>query len=86
MTKQSLKNNWKLPAIILMAGFLFSCVNDLDTIQRVTSDPNAPSEVTRNLEVFYNDSGYARVKIFATLAETYRVPKHITKLKDGVRV
>ena len=86
MRNHSRKTNWKLPAIILMAGFLFSCVNDLDTIQKVTSDPNAPSEVTRNLEVFYNDSGYARVKIFATLAETYRIPKHITKLKDGVRV
>lgn len=69
-----------------MAGILFSCINDLDAIQKVSSDPNAPSEVTRNLEVFYNDSGYAQVKIFATLAETYRIPKHITKLKDGVKV
>lgn len=86
MTKQSNKYTWRIPAFVLTAGILFSCVNDLDTIQKVTADPNAPSEVTRNLEVFYNDSGYARVKIFATLAETYRVPKHITKLKDGVRV
>ena len=77
---------WKIPAIILMAGFLFSCVNDLDTIQRVSDNPNAPSEITRDLEVFYNDSGYARVKIFAKLAETFRIPKHITKLKDGVKV
>ncbi|MBL1281392.1 MAG: LPS export ABC transporter periplasmic protein LptC [Fluviicola sp.] len=86
MENQSFNNIWKIPAFALIAGILFSCVNDLDAIQRVSSDPNAPSEVTRNLEVFYNDSGYARVRIFATLAETYRVPKHITKIKDGLRV
>lgn len=69
-----------------MAGILFSCVNDLDTIQRVTFDAKAPDETTQNLEVFYTDSGYARVRIFAELAETYNSPKHITKLKDRVKV
>lgn len=77
---------YRIPVFILMTGILFSCVNDIDTIQKVTHDPNSPSEITRNLEVFYNDSGYAQVKIFATLAETYDVPERITKLKDGVRV
>tara|TARA_R110002072_G_scaffold266303_4_gene425219 strand:- start:173 stop:736 length:564 start_codon:yes stop_codon:yes gene_type:complete len=86
MTQRSFYRIWRIPAFTLIAGILFSCVNDLDAIQKVSSEPNAPSEVTRNLEVFYNDSGYARVKIVATLAETYRIPKHITKLKDGLRV
>lgn len=76
----------KIPVFILLTGILFSCVNDIDTIQKVSHDPNAPNEITRDLEVFYNDSGYAQVKIFATLAETYEKPEHITKLKDGVRV
>ena len=78
---------YKIPVMILMAGILFfSCENDLDKIQKVTYDPNAPSEVTRDLTVFYNDSGYAKVRIFATLAETYQKPKHITKFKDGLKV
>jgi LPS export ABC transporter protein LptC len=61
-------------------------VNDLDAIQKVTHDPNAPDESIKNLKVFYTDSGYARVQIYASLAETYNKPEHITKLKDGVRV
>lgn len=69
-----------------MAGILFSCVNDLDTIQKITYDPKAPSETSTNLEVLYTDSGYARVKIFAKLAETYSTPEHVTKFKDGVEV
>lgn len=72
--------------MLLMTGILFSCVNDLDTIQKVTYDPKAPDEVTKDLEVHYTDSGYARVQIFAALAETYRNPQHITKLKDKVKV
>ena len=74
-----------IPAILL-AGILFSCVNDLDTIQRVTYDPNAPDEVTENVEVYYSDSGYARVKIFAKIAETHNHPERITKLKDYLKV
>ncbi len=72
--------------VIVLTGILFSCVNDLDTIQRVTYDPNAPDEVTENLEIYYSDSGYARVKIFAKIAETYNSPVHITKFKDYLKV
>ena len=66
--------------------FLAGCVNDLETIQRVTYDPKAPEEVTKDLRVFYNDSGYARIEILAKLAETYSKPEMVTKLKDGLRV
>lgn len=66
--------------------FAFACVNDLESIQKVTYDPKAPDEVTKNLRVFYTDSGYARVEVFATLAETYSKPESITKLKDGIKV
>lgn len=71
---------------MIMAGILFSCVNDLDTIQKVTYDPKAPDETSTNLEVLYTDSGYTRVRIFAKLAETYTLPERVTKFKDGVEV
>ncbi|MEN9998617.1 MAG: export transporter periplasmic protein LptC [Bacteroidota bacterium] len=66
--------------------FLTSCVNDLESIKKVTYDPKAPDEVTKNLRVFYTDSGYARVEVFAALAETYSKPEAVTKLKDGIKV
>lgn len=72
---------------LLLALFtLQSCVNDLQSIQRVTYDPKAPEEVTKNLRVFYNDSGFARIEIYAALAETWSSPEMVTKLKDGVKV
>ncbi|MFO0494311.1 MAG: hypothetical protein ACK50Y_02160, partial [Flavobacteriia bacterium] len=63
-----------------------SCVNDLETIQRVTYDPKAPDEVTKNLRVFYTDSGYAQIEITAAIAESYSKPETVTKLKDGLKV
>lgn len=76
-----------IPALFFGAGIFFSsCENDIDTIQKVTYDPSAPDEITRDLNVLYNDSGYPQIKIHATLAETYNYPEHITKLKKGLSV
>jgi LPS export ABC transporter protein LptC len=63
-----------------------SCVNDLETITKITYDPNSPDNVTQDLELFYADSGYAKIQVFATLAETYSKPESIMKLKDGVKI
>ncbi len=85
-------NPWNFIAFrcffLLITGsfFFFSCVNDLESIKKVTYDPKAPDEVTKNLRVFYTDSGYARVEVFAVLAETYSKPEAVTKLKDGIKV
>lgn len=78
---------YKIPAVFFSAGIVFSsCVNDLDTIQKVTYDPKAPDEVTKNLEIIYNDSGYIQIGLYAKLAETFSKPQHVTKLKDGLKV
>lgn len=84
--KQTFGKYVAVPVMIFMAGILFSCVNDLDAIDRVTYSSDAPDEVTKDLNILYTDSGYAQVKIYANLAETYKRPVHITKLKDGLRV
>ena len=76
----------KISFLFILIGSLFSCVNDLDKIQKITFSKDAPEDVMRKLNLFYNDSGYTRIKIYAELAETYMLPNHITKLKDGVKV
>lgn len=84
--KRAYKICFGIPASLVLAGFLFSCVNDLDQIKKVTNNAKAPDEVTVDLEVFYTDSGAPKVRIFAKLAETYSVPEKVTKLKDGIKV
>ena len=36
--------------------------------------------------MIYAEDGYARVEIFAALAETYRGKEEITKIKDSLKV
>ena len=75
-----------IPTGLLLVGILVSCVNDLETIEKVTYNPKTANETTKNLYVFQTDSGYARIELFAGFAETFSKPEAITKLKDGIKV
>ena len=72
--------------LILFLVGLNSCENDLDAIERISFDAHSPDETTKNLKMIYADDGYARVEIFAALAETYRGKEEITKIKDSLKV
>lgn len=84
MSKYSFKLLFTSLYIFLLS--LYSCVNDIDTIKKVTYNPKSPDNVTQNLEVKYTDSGYAKIQLFAKLAETYTKPESVMKLKDGLKV
>lgn len=75
-----------IPVLLCLTGILFSCENDLETIQKITFDTNAPDESTKDLRIILSDSGYAKIEILAALAETFRGKQHITKVKDSLRV
>lgn len=78
--------NIQFPILIFLISILFSCVNDLETIKKVSYKSTDPDERTKDLHVFYTDSGYAKVELTAKLAETYSKPKPLVKLKDGLEV
>ena len=72
--------------ILFIGLFLNSCVNDLDTIKKVTFKSGAPDDVTENLKIIQTDAGFAKFELSAKLAETYTKPEAITKFKDGLKV
>ncbi|MDX1446904.1 LPS export ABC transporter periplasmic protein LptC [Lishizhenia sp.] len=78
-------NIFTIPVILGVAGIFFSCVNDLERIKEVSSIEHAPDEASRNLNVIYTDSGYAKLELTATIAESYNETQK-TKLKDGLKV
>lgn len=75
-----------IPAFIVMAGMFVSCVNDLESIKKVTYRENDPDDKTSELFLTYTDSGYAKIRLYAKLAETFSKPERVVKFKDGVRV
>lgn len=80
------RNIWRIPVGLWLTGILFSCVNDLDDIQKVVDDPSAPAEVSVDLHVFFTDSGMPKIDLRAKLAEKYYVPEEVTYLKNGFSV
>ena len=62
-------------AILILS--LFSCENDLSTIEKVTFNPKSPDETIYDFKMVYSDSGYARVELKATYAETINTPEKI---------
>lgn len=75
-----------IPVFLLMAGMCVSCVNDLETIKKVTYKANDPDDKTSELYLTYTDSGYAKLRLYAKLAESFSKPERVVKFKDGVRV
>lgn len=81
------KNGWmKWLARFAVVLLLGACVNDLDSVRKVTLLPTDPDERSKNLQIVYTDSGFAKVQVFATLAETYSKPEPVVKLKNGLKV
>lgn len=72
--------------LIVVCSLLCACENNLNDVQRVSYNPKSPDETVVNFRMVYNDSGYARVEVKSAWAETFRNPKHLTKLKDSLRV
>lgn len=65
---------------------LFSCVNDMEKINKITVQSTDPNERIQDLELIFTDAGYAKVRIYAKIAETFNKPKNVTKLKDSLCV
>lgn len=80
------KYKFIIPAILVMAGILVSCTNDLDSIQKIEDDPNAADEVIDKLNLVYSDSAIVQVKIFSNHAETFHKPKDRTEMSQGLIV
>jgi len=73
-------------AFFTIALTLMACENNLEDVQRVTFNSKSPNEAIVNFQMVYSDSGFARVELFSTLAETFHKPAHITQMKDGLKV
>lgn len=81
-----MKGQTPLLTFVLLMGVLFSCVNDLDEVKRITHFENAPDDLTQNLKMIYSDSGITKFHLYAKVSETYTSPKHITNFKEFLRV
>lgn len=72
--------------LLFVLVLIGSCSNDMDQIRKISYKPTDPDERTNNLKIFYTDSGYAKLQIYAKVAETYSKPESVIKMKDSIEV
>lgn len=71
---------------IFFYSILVSCENDLKVIDKIASQADPLSEVGKNVEIFYIDSNFVRVKVIATKLVKYQSEEPYTEMSDGVSV
>lgn len=57
--------------ILLGVTMLFSCKNDIETINLITSKTNFPDQSAENIEIIYSDSAKIKLKIIAPVLDHY---------------
>ena len=62
---------YKLPVIVLMTGFLFSCKNEIKEINALHDESNLPVQVSHDATYNYTEDGELKNKLMATKLERY---------------
>jgi hypothetical protein len=72
--------------IFLIALGVQSCVNDIQKIKKITFKSTDPDEKTADLVLTYTDSGQAKIRLIAPLAESFAKPEKIIKFREGIKL
>lgn len=73
-------------AVIFLTAVLFSCENNPEEVQLVTSVDTLPEEIAMEVELIFSDSAKVKLIISAPKLERYSGDSNITEFPDGVRL
>lgn len=71
---------------ILPAFIFFSCTNDMEKVEKISSKKQIPVESSKNVEILYSDSAQIRVKVIAPEMDRYQHPEEYIELPSGIEV
>lgn len=72
--------------LFLSAAVLSACVNDIEKIKKITFKAKDPEEKTSELYLTYTDSGMAKIRLYAPLAESFSKPEKVISFREGLKV
>jgi len=86
VNKLILMKKMKFIAIILMTAMLFSCENDLGTVNIITSKDNTPFEISKNVKLYYSENSRVKVLLKTPLLERYLGERPYLEMTKGIEV
>jgi LPS export ABC transporter protein LptC len=89
MTVGSLRENMikqikKIFYFFIFSFLISSCHTDIQTINQVTTDKNAPSETMKDAEIIYSDSGKVKMKLTGPELNRFNSEKPYVEFPKGV--
>ena len=76
----------KLMAFMFLTAMLFSCENDLGTINIITSKDNTPFEISKNVKLYYSENSQVKVLLKTPLLERYLGERPYLEMTKGIEV
>lgn len=73
-------------AAAFVAAMLFSCENDIATINTITAQDKTPFEVSRDVELYYSENGKVEVLLKTPLLERYQGENPYIEMTKGIEV
>lgn len=72
--------------IIFIIGILYSCKNDIDEVNALTSTGKEPIRTGKNVELIYSEKATAKIKVKAPEMEEYAGEKNYMEMPAGIEV
>jgi LPS export ABC transporter protein LptC len=69
--------------VVLAAGILFSCRNDIEEIKAITSKARLPVQTSYNSEFYFTEDGRVKNKLEATKFERYMGENPLVRVTGG---
>jgi len=75
-----------IAAVLIAAAMLFSCENDIATVNTLTAKDNKPVEISKNIRLLYSENSKLLVQLKTPLLERYQGERPYTEMTKGVEV
>ncbi|OQA01449.1 MAG: Lipopolysaccharide-assembly, LptC-related [Bacteroidetes bacterium ADurb.Bin408] len=81
-----LKSLYLVAAVSITAALLFSCENNIETINTLTAKDNSPFEISKNIKLIYSENSKILVQLKTPLLERYLGERPYMEMPKGVEV
>lgn len=72
--------------VIFCTAMLFSCENDMQTINSLNTDESLPDETAKDIEVIYSDSGRVMIKLISSRLNRYQKKDPYIEFPEGLQL
>jgi LPS export ABC transporter protein LptC len=83
---ENIKTILKIIPLVLSIGMIFSCENNIEQVEILTTKEKLPTESATNIEIIYSDNGTARMRLISPQLDRYLGDIPYIEFPKGIHV